>query len=146
MRAGARPEPEPEPEPPSAAAAAAEEAAEAAGGEGGAWETVAAIRLEKMVGLAAPADPVLARAVEQLQATLGRALQKLANDLYASSQHFVHELVQNADDNRYAAGASPSLALEVAEAGLIVRNNEQVRQPVHPVPVPLPSLHYESEW
>ena len=87
-------------------------------------EVIERIRAEKMVGVAMPDDPVLGVAVEQLQATLGRALQKLGNDLYANSQHFVHEMVQNADDNHYMPGIEPCLSIEVTTGGLAVRNNE----------------------
>ena len=39
-----------------------------------------------------------------LRAMLGRSLQKLAVELYSTQEHFVLELLQNADDNDYEDG------------------------------------------
>eukprot|EP01048_Picozoa_sp_COSAG05_P021349 COSAG05_NODE_3902_length_1779_cov_5.636315_1_plen_324_part_10 len=47
--------------------------------------------------------------VAMLQRTLGRALEKLSQDLYSTADHFFSELVQNSDDNVYAPGVTPWL-------------------------------------
>lgn len=59
-----------------------------------------------------------------LQTQLNNALKLLSNDLYSKKSHFVLELVQNADDNHYASGVTPHLALQVTQSRLIVVNNE----------------------
>ena len=56
---------------------------------------------------------------------LGRASQKLSKDLYTSKAHFFSELLQNADDNTYACDASPTLSIDVREAGITLVNNEK---------------------
>ena len=55
---------------------------------------------------------------------LGRAVQRLAAELYADDHHWVFELLQNADDNRYGAGATASLSITVDEDAVVVQNNE----------------------
>ncbi|PRP83579.1 hypothetical protein PROFUN_09128 [Planoprotostelium fungivorum] len=52
------------------------------------------------------------------------SLKHLGADLYSSPIHFLHELVQNADDNRYSPDITPTLTLLVNEGYIIVRNNE----------------------
>jgi hypothetical protein len=65
-------------------------------------------------------------AVEALQSTLGRALEKLAKDLYSSSSQFVSEIIQNADDNKYdrSARAPPTLTVVFGEDAVLIHNNE----------------------
>ena len=48
-----------------------------------------------------------------------RSIHRLAAELYAGSVHFVLELIQNADDNAYAAEEQPTLT--------IVATQEEVR-------------------
>lgn len=55
---------------------------------------------------------------------IGRALQRLSQELYSKDTHFVLELVQNADDNVYAAGALPALEFVLQNSGITVLNNE----------------------
>ena len=81
--------------------------------------TIEALRTEKLVG--GSTDP----AVRSLQATLGRALEKLSSDLYSSSDHFFSELVQNSDDNTYADGVAPRLRVLTTSDAVLVENNEQ---------------------
>ena len=50
-------------------------------------------------------------------ASLAAAAERLAGDLYEHRAHFVHELVQNADDAKYASDAE----LELGLAGLELR-------------------------
>ncbi|KAJ6491690.1 hypothetical protein C8R47DRAFT_976213, partial [Mycena vitilis] len=53
-------------------------------------------------------------------------LSSLSEDLYSSDCHFVFELVQNADDNKYGPGVTPTLkiALELGSNMLVVACNE----------------------
>lgn len=55
---------------------------------------------------------------------LRKALSILADDLYSEELHFVMELVQNADDNKYHSDASPSLLIDLNLGEIIVHNNE----------------------
>jgi hypothetical protein len=65
-----------------------------------------------------------------------KATQRLAGELYADASHVLFELLQNADDNEYEAGAQPQLDFQLTHrrsgaggnsgraAVLAVRNNE----------------------
>lgn len=61
-----------------------------------------------------------------------QACSRLAEDLYGEEEHFLFELIQNADDNNYAEGVIPSLDISVKDIEiadeiktcLILRNNE----------------------
>lgn len=68
---------------------------------------------------------------------MARLVEHLSSDLYGNASHFVLELVQNADDNRYSSGTlqptlelcwmhTPTMAASTMDPGLvlIVRNNE----------------------
>jgi len=55
---------------------------------------------------------------------LGRALQRLSQDLYSKDVHFVLELVQNADDNVYDQGVCPALEFILNAEGITILNNE----------------------
>eukprot|EP00659_Diplonema_papillatum_P009397 gene9397-14574_t len=55
---------------------------------------------------------------------LGRAIERLASDLYSSDVHFVLELIQNADDNKYPSGALPTLRFDLGRRSVVVSNNE----------------------
>ena len=59
-------------------------------------------------------------------ARLGRAIQRLASDLYSSDVHFVLELIQNADDNKYnLSGADvPTLCFDLTPSAVVISNNE----------------------
>ncbi|CAJ1373127.1 unnamed protein product [Effrenium voratum] len=56
----------------------------------------------------------LGGAANALRQALGAAVERLAVDLYEMESHFVYELVQNADDNRYG-DVSPWLRLELCQ-------------------------------
>ncbi|GIL57411.1 hypothetical protein Vafri_12575, partial [Volvox africanus] len=60
----------------------------------------------------------------RLAARTGRALQRLAAELYSTDSHFVMELVQNADDNTYPAGVVPSLEFVLQRGAITAVNNE----------------------
>ena len=61
-----------------------------------------------------------------------QACLRLADDLYGEEEHFLFELIQNADDNNYDNGVAPSLDISIEDieiAGkkqtcLILKNNE----------------------
>ena len=55
---------------------------------------------------------------------LSTALSILAVDLYSDGVHFVMELVQNADDNKYHPDSYPSLLIDLHLNEIIVHNNE----------------------
>ena len=65
------------------------------------------------------------RLVGKQNARLGRALHRLSLDLYSRDTHFVLELVQNADDNAYAAAAVPTLSFVIDDGGIVCLNNEE---------------------
>ncbi|KAJ7565191.1 hypothetical protein O6H91_02G052100 [Diphasiastrum complanatum] len=65
-------------------------------------------------------DSLLARQ----HARMGRALHCLSHNLYSEDCHFVLELVQNADDNRYAEGVEATLVFIVQHGHVVVLNNE----------------------
>jgi len=57
--------------------------------------------------------------------TVTNMLKLLAGDLYSKKTHFIAELVQNADDNRYGDDVTPSVLFEVHAHSIRVRNNER---------------------
>ena len=50
----------------------------------------------------------------------------LTRELYCQPGHFVFELLQNADDNTYAPGVTPSVHFHLSPTVLVVCNNEAV--------------------
>ena len=55
---------------------------------------------------------------------IGRLTEKVSAELYSETNHFVLELVQNADDNSYVPKISPSLSIQISPSQLVVSNNE----------------------
>eukprot|EP00727_Mastigamoeba_balamuthi_P012729 m51a1_g8079 hypothetical protein (258) ;mRNA; f:211198-212526 len=53
-----------------------------------------------------------------------RGIDYLSAGLYSEQSHFVLELIQNADDNQYAAGVEPTLRVTVHQDGVSFENNE----------------------
>ena len=76
-----------------------------------AWQVIEGIRREKLVGVEVPEH--LSKAIEQMRCALGRAVDRLAQDLYSSSAHFLDEIIQNCDDNVYSHDVVPALELLV---------------------------------
>jgi hypothetical protein len=68
-------------------------------------------------------EPDSIRAIRNLRAKLHRALQQLAEEIYADGIHFILELVQNAEDNEYGE-AAPELRFVLSRTHLHVLNNE----------------------
>ena len=58
-------------------------------------------------------------------ARLGRAIKRLSEELYSSHIHFIEELIQNADDNMYFEGVTPSLVVAVWDRCVVIYNNER---------------------
>lgn len=76
-----------------------------------------------------------------LSAKLRRTIEHLSEGLYSKDVHFIFELIQNAEDNHYAAGVDPALSFQLtrndptgtpgADGALIIENNEVGFQPEH---------------
>ncbi|GFR44710.1 hypothetical protein Agub_g5710, partial [Astrephomene gubernaculifera] len=91
---------------------------------------VESIRREEF-GVGVPLAGEAAQLSGRLAARTGRALQRLAAELYSSDSHFVMELVQNADDNRYPPGVVPSLEFLLQRGAITAANNEAGFAPQH---------------
>ena len=94
----------------------------AEGGQRSPAEVIDSIRQEKLLDAEIPEE--MAGAVFELREMCGRALEKLAKDLYANEGHFFNELIQNADDNKYQPGTAPTLSLLVSDDSITLLNNE----------------------
>lgn len=70
---------------------------------------------------------IVANTQRRYQSLLGT----VAEDLNSKESHFILELVQNADDNKYAKGVDPSLSFIAERQRLIVVNNEAGFLPEH---------------
>ncbi len=62
---------------------------------------------------------------QQVVGSLANLVKLLANDQYTHSDHFLLELLQNADDNEYAAGVTPSLSITLSETACTFECNEK---------------------
>lgn len=62
--------------------------------------------------------------VEHLNQMLTRAISELAKNIYKKDSHFVMELIQNADDNNYSKGKTPTLKIIQTDKKIIFKNNE----------------------
>jgi hypothetical protein len=60
----------------------------------------------------------------RLATGLANALQLLSKELYAYDGHFILELIQNADDNKYDPDVEPMIDIQVGPDAIIIRNNE----------------------
>lgn len=63
--------------------------------------------------------------IELLKQDLQNSISQLADDLYSDGIHFVLELIQNADDNKYISGKKPLLKFVIDEEKILVQNNEE---------------------
>ena len=84
---------------------------------------VEAIRREEF-GIGVELDAASSLLRHRQNERIGRALQRLSQELYSKDTHFVLELVQNADDNSYASGVLPALEFVLQDTGVTVLNNE----------------------
>ncbi|MEA2104571.1 MAG: hypothetical protein U9P79_08035, partial [Candidatus Cloacimonadota bacterium] len=61
--------------------------------------------------------------------TLYNSVKKLSHDIYGKKSHFIFELIQNAEDNSYQKGNTPTLLFSLKENNekieLIIENNEK---------------------
>lgn len=86
-------------------------------------------RFEFGIGAALQGDGrvIVANIQRRYQSLLGT----VAEDLNSKESHFILELVQNADDNKYAKGVDPSLSFIAERQRLVVVNNETGFLPEH---------------
>ena len=103
--------------------AASETAASCSQGAQQCMGIVEAIRREEF-GIGVELDAASSLLRHRQNERIGRALQRLSQELYSKDTHFVLELVQNADDNSYASGVLPALEFILQDTGVTVLNNE----------------------
>src|SRR5215216_2330126 len=75
-------------------------------------------------GIGLTTDAIAQNVIKQQQGIIHRSLEKLAEDLYSKQNHFVLELIQNADDNNYAPTVTPFLTFKIDQEKIVVQNNE----------------------
>ena len=63
--------------------------------------------------------------IDSIKRKFNNALTKLSDDLYSEDIHFVLELIQNADDNKYESGKSPVLKFIIESDKILIQNNEE---------------------
>uniref|UniRef100_A0A0G4FY71 SWIM-type domain-containing protein n=1 Tax=Chromera velia CCMP2878 TaxID=1169474 RepID=A0A0G4FY71_9ALVE len=86
---------------------------------------VESIRREEFgVGVVGEGEGEASKVFRSQRDRLTRALKRLSEDLYSGEIHLVMELIQNADDNRYAPGVTPTMAFLVTPRGLAAFVNE----------------------
>lgn len=86
-------------------------------------DVIARIRREEyLLDIEVTAD--INKGLENIRAEKARTNQIIAEDIYSKQTHFVLELVQNADDNRYGSNVVPSLSFQIAPNKLVVTNND----------------------
>ncbi|CAF4891456.1 unnamed protein product, partial [Rotaria sp. Silwood1] len=66
---------------------------------------------------------------EDMRKSICGSLKRLGSDLYSSSVHFLHELIQNAEDNTYVGESRPYLRIELNHDYILFSNNEQGLRP-----------------
>lgn len=66
---------------------------------------------------------------------MGRALQRLSAELYSRDTHFVLELVQNADDNKYPEGVHAFACMCVCACACV---SVCAWEAAHPIGYPCP--------
>lgn len=84
---------------------------------------IEAIRREEF-GIGVELDAASSLLRHRQNERIGRALQRLSQELYSKDTHFVLELVQNADDNSYAPAVLPALEFILRDTSITVLNNE----------------------
>ena len=77
-------------------------------------------------GIDSELDATGQEALKQLRGVTMRSIQRLAAELYGGNAHFLLEIIQNADDNRYPAHVVPQLCIQLPPDGCEVAfdNNE----------------------
>ena len=79
-------------------------------------------------GIGLKTDPAVKKVLEKSLARTNRALERLSDELYTKDTHFVLELIQNADDNKYQGAIKPLLRFEIDKTAPLcfVRYNIEV--------------------
>lgn len=62
--------------------------------------------------------------LDSIKRKFNNALTKLSDDLYSKDIHFVLELIQNADDNKYESDEIPVLKFIIEPDKILIQNNE----------------------
>lgn len=62
--------------------------------------------------------------IDSIKRKFNNALTKLSDDLYSKDIHFVLELIQNADDNKYESKEVPVLKFIIEPDKILIQNNE----------------------
>ncbi|MBC6421599.1 MAG: hypothetical protein GDA38_08625 [Hormoscilla sp. SP12CHS1] len=75
-------------------------------------------------GIGLSTDAAAKSVIDSLKKSLNSALERLSVDLYSKETHFLLELSQNADDNYYRSGVTPTLTITITPKKIIVVNNE----------------------
>lgn len=87
-------------------------------------EVIEDIRKNKY-GIGLKTDSQTEKVIEGLKSTLNNALEQLSEDLYSKENHFILELIQNADDNDYENGVAPLLKFTIDHEKIFIQNNEK---------------------
>jgi hypothetical protein len=66
----------------------------------------------------------LQRDLEGMRGSTQRTLDVFSRELYSKEHLWIMEVIQNADDNTYPPGSTPTLSFDVLEDGLQICNNE----------------------
>ncbi|KAL1747603.1 hypothetical protein HDZ31DRAFT_72121 [Schizophyllum fasciatum] len=69
-------------------------------------------------------DDGIKTVIAALTTNLENACRNVSEDLYAKSPHFILEMVQNADDNKYAEGVKPTLSILIEDSVVTFSSNE----------------------
>ena len=85
-------------------------------------ELIESIRKEKGIGIANTNES--RKTIESLQSDLKDAIKNLSDGLYKKDFHFVMELIQNADDNKYHSKKKPKIQFRISDSEILVQNNE----------------------
>jgi len=80
---------------------------------------------QKKYGIGHKTDKESQKIIDGMKDRLNRMLEKLSEDLYTTDTHFVLELIQNADDNKYEEGVRPFLKFIVDQDKILLQNNEK---------------------
>lgn len=62
---------------------------------------------------------------QKLIETLNNAVEIVSKELYTTDNHFIMELIQNAEDNNYNENVIPTLEFHIKENKIIIKNNEE---------------------
>src|SRR6266404_9729514 len=86
-------------------------------------EVIDTIRRERF-GIGLETDATAQNVIKEQQGMIQRLLETIAEDLYSKQNHFVLELIQNADDNEYSPTVKPLLTFRIHPEKIVVQNNE----------------------